>query len=129
MQIDTTLGGLESSPRAAAAAEAAGYDGVFTGELNHDPFLPLVLAAGATERIDIGTSIAVAFSRSPMSVAYTAYDLQRFSIGTWIAGQGARHSALLHALGPTGGADARVRAGTTSRVALLVRRGAPHVRG
>jgi alkanesulfonate monooxygenase SsuD/methylene tetrahydromethanopterin reductase-like flavin-dependent oxidoreductase (luciferase family) len=81
MLIDTALGGIESSSGAAAAAAEAGYDGVFTGELNNDPFLPLVLAAGATERIDIGTSIAIAFSRSPMAVAYTAYDLQRFSVG------------------------------------------------
>jgi probable F420-dependent oxidoreductase len=93
MQIDTTLGGIESSSRAAAAAEAAGYDGVFTGELNHDPFLPLVLAAAATERIDIGTSIAVAFSRSPMSVAYTAYDLQRFSRGRLVLGLGSQVKA------------------------------------
>jgi probable F420-dependent oxidoreductase len=93
MQIDTTLGGLESSRGAAAAAEAAGYDGVFTGEMNNDPFLPLVLAAGATERIDIGTSIAVAFSRSPMSVAYTAYDLQRFSGGRLVLGLGSQVKA------------------------------------
>jgi probable F420-dependent oxidoreductase len=90
MLIDTHLGGLESASAAAAAAEAAGYDGVFTGELNNDPFLPLALAAAATERVDIGTSIAVAFSRSPMSVAYTAYDLQRFSGGRLVLGLGSQ---------------------------------------
>jgi hypothetical protein len=63
MLIDATLGPLESA--AAAGAEKSGYAGIFTGELNNDPFLPLALAAGATDRIDIGTSIAVAFSRSP----------------------------------------------------------------
>jgi hypothetical protein len=67
MQIDTTLGGLDSAGQSAAAAEAAGYDGVFTGELNNDPFLPLVLAAASTEHIDIGTALAIAFSRSPMT--------------------------------------------------------------
>jgi probable F420-dependent oxidoreductase len=90
MLIDTHLGGLESASAAAAAAEAGGYDGVFTGELNSDPFLPLALAAEATERIDIGTSIAVAFARSPMSVAYTAYDLQRFSGGRLVLGLGSQ---------------------------------------
>jgi probable F420-dependent oxidoreductase len=90
MLIDAHLGGLESAAAAAAAAEAAGYDGVFTGELNHDPFLPLALAAGATERIDIGTSIAVAFARSPMSVAYTAHDLQRYSGGRLVLGLGSQ---------------------------------------
>jgi probable F420-dependent oxidoreductase len=90
MLIDTHLGGLESASAAAAAAESAGYVGVFSGELNNDPFLPLALAAAATERIDIGTSIAVAFSRSPMSVAYTAYDLQRFSRGRLVLGLGSQ---------------------------------------
>jgi probable F420-dependent oxidoreductase len=93
MLIDTTLGGLESAATAAVAAEAAGYSGVFTGEVHSDPFLPLACAAGATERIDIGTSIAVAFSRSPMSVAYTAHDLQRFSGGRLVLGLGSQIAA------------------------------------
>ena len=93
MLLDTTVGGLESAATAAAVAEAAGYAGVFTGEVNSDPFLPLALAAGATERIDIGTSIAVALSRSPMSVAYTAYDLQRFSAGRLVLGLGSQVKA------------------------------------
>jgi probable F420-dependent oxidoreductase len=93
MLIDTTLGGLESAASAATAAEAAGYAGVFTGEVHSDPFLPLALAAAATERIDIGTSIAVAFSRSPMSVAYTAHDLQRFSGGRLVLGLGSQIAA------------------------------------
>jgi probable F420-dependent oxidoreductase len=93
MRIDAHLGGLESAAATALAAEAAGYDGVFTGEVNSDPFLPLALAAGATERIDIGTSIAVAFARSPMAVAYTAHDLQRFSGGRLILGLGSQVSA------------------------------------
>jgi probable F420-dependent oxidoreductase len=93
MLIDTTLGGLESAGTAAAAAEADGYSGVFTGEVHSDPFLPLALAAAATRRIDIGTSIAVAFSRSPMSVAYTAHDLQRFSGGRLVLGLGSQIAA------------------------------------
>jgi probable F420-dependent oxidoreductase len=87
MLIDTILGPLES------AAEAAGYDGAFTGEVSNDPFLPLVLAAASTERIDLGTSIAVAFSRSPMALAYTAYDLQRFCRGRLMLGLGSQVKA------------------------------------
>ncbi len=93
MLLDTTVGALDTAADAAAAAERAGYAGVFTGEVNSDPFLPLALAAGATERIDIGTSIAVAFSRSPMSVAYTAQDLQRFSGGRLVLGLGSQVKA------------------------------------
>ncbi len=90
MLIDTILGPLES---AAEAAEADGYDGAFTGEVSNDPFLPLVLAAASTERIDLGTSIAVAFARSPMSLAYTAYDLQRFCRGRFMLGLGSQVKA------------------------------------
>jgi probable F420-dependent oxidoreductase len=90
MLVDTTLGPLESAADVAQEVEAEGYDGAFTGEVHNDPFLPLVLAARATRGIDLGTSIAVAFSRSPMSLAYTAYDLQRFSKGRFILGLGSQ---------------------------------------
>jgi probable F420-dependent oxidoreductase len=93
MQIDTTLAGLDSAGQSAAAAEAAGYDGVFTGELNNDPFLPLVMAAASTEHIDIGTALAIALSRSPISLAYTAHDLQRFSRGRLVLGLGSQVKA------------------------------------
>jgi probable F420-dependent oxidoreductase len=93
MRIDTHLGSLESASELAIAAEAAGYDGAFTGEANSDPFLPLALAAAATERLELGTSIAVALARSPMTVAYTAYDLQRFSRGRFVLGLGSQVKA------------------------------------
>ena len=93
MLIDATLGELESAAATAAAAEAAGYDGIFTGEVNNDAFLPLALAAASTERIDIGSAIAVAFSRSPMSVAYIANDLQRLSRGRLVLGLGTQVKA------------------------------------
>ena len=59
-----------------SALEKAGYDGAYTWEGAHDPFLPLVSAAMTTSRIDLMTSIAVAFSRNPMNLANIAYDLQ-----------------------------------------------------
>jgi probable F420-dependent oxidoreductase len=91
--IDTTLGSLESAAAAAARAEAEGFDGAFTGEVRSDPFLPLALAVASTERIELGTSIAVAFARSPMSLAYTAYDLQRYSRGRFVLGLGSQVKA------------------------------------
>ncbi len=49
--------------------EEAGYDGAFSFEAKHDPFLPLVLAAERTQRLDLGTAIAIAFARNPMTLA------------------------------------------------------------
>jgi probable F420-dependent oxidoreductase len=78
---------------AAARHEAAGYDGLWSSESKHDPFLPLVLAAEHTERIEIGTAIAVAFARSPMTVAYAAHDLQAYSGGRFMLGLGTQVKA------------------------------------
>jgi probable F420-dependent oxidoreductase len=72
----------------ARAHERAGYDGCWTGEINHDPFLPLLLAAEHTDSIAVGTSIAVAFARNPMIVANLGWDLQSFSGGRFILGLG-----------------------------------------
>src|SRR3954453_13178692 len=93
MRIDTHLGDLTTAADDARSAEAAGYAGAFTGEVSGDPFLPLTLAAAATSRIELGTSIAVAFARPPMSVAYTAYDLQRLSRGRFVLGLGSQVKA------------------------------------
>ena len=70
------------------AAEAAGFDGIWTAETKADPFLPLVLAAEHSRRANIGTAIAVAFPRSPATLAYMAWDLQRYSNGRFILGLG-----------------------------------------
>jgi probable F420-dependent oxidoreductase len=67
-----------------------GYDCCWTAEINHDPFLPLVLAAEHTETIELGTSIAVAFARNPMTVANVAWDLQAYSDGRFILGLGSQ---------------------------------------
>ena len=81
---------LAQSGQSAREAEAAGYDGVWGAETSHDPFLSLALAADATERIELGTSIAVAFARNPMTTAVTANDLQSFSGGRFILGLGSQ---------------------------------------
>ncbi|MBV9484517.1 MAG: TIGR03617 family F420-dependent LLM class oxidoreductase [Frankiaceae bacterium] len=90
MLVDTHLGSIETAADDAQHAEELGYDGAFTGEVSSDPFLPLAVAAGTTERMTIGTSIAVAFARSPMTLAYTAHDLQRASGGRFILGLGSQ---------------------------------------
>jgi probable F420-dependent oxidoreductase len=80
----------EEMPSAARELEELGYDGVFTAETSHDPFLPITLAALETERIELGTGIAVAFARNPMSTAVVANDLQLYTEGRFILGLGSQ---------------------------------------
>jgi probable F420-dependent oxidoreductase len=92
MKLDANFGTegryLRSAGDIARAADALGFAGLWSSETKHDAFLPLAIAADATERIELGTSIAVAFSRSPMEVAQTAWDLQDLSGGRFILGLG-----------------------------------------
>jgi probable F420-dependent oxidoreductase len=81
---------LQSLREYARRMEAIGYDGLWTSETQHDPFLPLAVAATATSSIKLGTSIAVAFPRSPMITAYTAWDIQKASEGRFILGLGSQ---------------------------------------
>jgi probable F420-dependent oxidoreductase len=91
MLVDGTIGFDPSGVVGQAeAAEAAGYDGIWSAEVAHDPFLPLVLAAEHTRRIQVGTGIAVAFARNPMTVAATANDLQTLSEGRFLLGLGSQ---------------------------------------
>ncbi len=90
MKIDGNLTGtLDSVGAAASRAEDRGYDGLWSVETSHDPFLPITLAADATDRVELGTGIAVAFARNPMNLANLAYDLQAFS-GRFILGLGSQ---------------------------------------
>jgi probable F420-dependent oxidoreductase len=90
VKLDTGLmpASLHDVPAAAKAAEDMGFDALWTAETSHDPFLPLALAAEHTKRIKLGTSIAVAFPRSPMVLAQIAWDLQTQSGGRFILGLG-----------------------------------------
>ena len=97
MKLDIGLG-VEGKhlPRVAAvarAAEAFGFAGLFTSETKHDAFLPLVVAAEHTKAIELGTSVAIAFGRSPMVTAQTAWDLQDFSGGRLLLGLGTQVQA------------------------------------
>lgn len=91
MKVDAGLNTsrLGEAGPAAKEQEAAGYDGTWTAETAHDPFLPLALAAEHTSTLELGTSIAVAFARSPMTLAATADDLQRYS-GRFLLGLGSQ---------------------------------------
>jgi probable F420-dependent oxidoreductase len=84
---------LANIAKAASTLERRGYDCCWTAEINHDPFLPLVLAAEHTTNIELGTSIAVAFARNPMSVANIGWDLQAYSQGRFLLGLGSQVQA------------------------------------
>ena len=91
MKVDASLGtNLHRAPEAAAKLEALGYDSARTAETAHDPFFPLLLAAEHTERLELATSIAVAFARSPMIVAGIAHDLNAYSGGRLTVGLGSQ---------------------------------------
>jgi probable F420-dependent oxidoreductase len=91
MKIDGGIwGGLDKAGQAAAQQEARGYDGIWVPETSHDPFLPLILAAEHTERLDLATGIVVAFARNPMTLAQVSWDLQAASQGRFILGLGSQ---------------------------------------
>ena len=73
----------------ARAHEAAGYDGCWTGEINNDPFFPLLLAAEHTSTLEVGTSIAVAFARNRAGdVVHHAEAADAFALSFAQGGQG-----------------------------------------
>lgn len=83
-------GELPDVPQVARDLEAIGFDGLYTAEAVHDPFLPLLLAAEHTERTTLFTNIAVAFARSPMDLAQTSDSLQRMTGGRFALGLGSQ---------------------------------------
>jgi probable F420-dependent oxidoreductase len=94
VKIDALLlGGLGEVSAEAAAAQASGYDGVYSSEIGHDPFLLLAQAVGGAPDLEFGTSIAVAFARSPMTAAYSAWDLQALTGGRFYLGLGSQVKA------------------------------------
>ncbi len=85
--------GLRAVADEARRAEAMGFGCLWSAETKHDPFLPLAVAAVNTERLQLGTAIAVAFPRSPMVLAHTAWDLQKASGGRFVLGLGTQVKA------------------------------------
>ena len=91
MKVDASIGSdMKRVPAEAKKLEQMGYSGLRIAELNHDPFMPLAIAASQTESIELITSVAVAFSRNPMSMATLAHDLNAFSNGRFILGLGSQ---------------------------------------
>ncbi|MGP0028902.1 MAG: LLM class F420-dependent oxidoreductase [Acidimicrobiales bacterium] len=91
MKIDAGIGfDPVGIAEAARRAESDGFDGVWSAETSHDPFLPVAIGATATETLEFGTGIAVAFARNPMNLAVLANDLQHLSAGRFILGLGSQ---------------------------------------
>ena len=90
MKVDYyyATGAPEGARDAAREAVAFGYDGFFTAETQHDPFLALPVAGMEAPELELGTAIAVAFPRSPMVTAMTSWDLARLSAGKFLLGLG-----------------------------------------
>ena len=94
MKISSMLGAdLEMAPLSAQHIETMGYDEAFSAEINNEPFFPLVLATEHTERLQLSTSIAVAFARNPMTLANAAWDLNQYSGGRFTLGIGSQIEA------------------------------------
>ncbi len=92
MKVGSWVGGgwLTAVEEAARRVEALGYDYGTTTETQHDSILAATLAAAYTERIDIQTSVTIAFPRSPMVLAMEAWELQHFSRGRFTLGLGSQ---------------------------------------
>jgi probable F420-dependent oxidoreductase len=97
VKLDAGLGTegqhLKGMDKTARAAEDLGFAGLWTSETKHDAFLPLAIAANASHQIELGTSVAIAFSRSPMETAQTSWDLQDLSAGRFVLGLGTQVKA------------------------------------
>jgi probable F420-dependent oxidoreductase len=91
VKLDGYLGpDLAGAGDQAAELEGLGYDGVFTAEGPHEPFLGLAVAAARTRRVELLSNIAVAFARSPLDLAQLADGLQRLSGGRFLLGVGSQ---------------------------------------
>jgi probable F420-dependent oxidoreductase len=91
MKVDGILPfALPQVPARARELERQGFDAGLSAEVSNDPFLPMLLAAEHTERLELMTSIAVAFARNPMTLAQTAHDLNVYSKGRFLLGLGSQ---------------------------------------
>lgn len=92
MKVTTSIPAMDLQAVGAAAkqVEDAGFDGISTQENSHDPFLPLAIAATTTSTLELKTSVAIAFARSPMVAANLGWDLQAASAGRFTLGLGSQ---------------------------------------
>lgn len=92
MRVLTSISGnsLNEAGEIAATLENQGFTGITSQENRHDAFLPLAIAATHTEKLELRTSISIAFARSPMSSAMMAWDIQQASNGRFTLGLGSQ---------------------------------------
>lgn len=91
MKVDGGVGAdLATVGAQAQELEEMGYAGIMTAETSHDPFFPLLVAAQNTSRVELMTSIAVAFARTPMVLANIGHDLNAYSKGRFVLGLGSQ---------------------------------------
>lgn len=92
LRIDAEIAtdALAEIPDLARKAEEFGFDCVWANETKHDPFVQIALASSTTHSISLGTSIALAFTRSPTTIAYAAWDLQNVTGGRFLLGLGSQ---------------------------------------
>lgn len=91
MKVDGGIGWeLDKAGEQAKELEELGYSGILSAETAHDPFFPLLVAAQNTSKVDLMTSIAVAFGRSPMTLANIGHDLNAASGGRFVLGLGSQ---------------------------------------
>lgn len=92
MKVGSGFGGgwLTGVAEAARRAEDLGYDFASTPETSHDSMLTATLAVAATQRMEVQTSVTIAFPRSPTVLAMEAWDLQHLSKGRFIIGLGSQ---------------------------------------
>ncbi|HMD25634.1 MAG TPA: LLM class F420-dependent oxidoreductase [Streptosporangiaceae bacterium] len=91
MKIDKGLSkDILRTEQDAKEIEESGYDGLWVGETKHDPFMQCLLAARATSRVNVVTSVAIAFARTPMLLANLGFDLALYSQGRFILGLGSQ---------------------------------------
>ena len=80
MRIETYIPGLsKNTVEIIKHAESLGYDALVSGELNNEPFLPVLVGLEHSKKMIVRTGLAIAFPRSPMTVANMGWDLQSFS--------------------------------------------------
>jgi probable F420-dependent oxidoreductase len=77
----------------ASDAVRAGFATMWFTESSHNPFLPCAVAAEVAPALGVGTSIAVAFPRSPMVTAQVAWDLAAQTDGKFQLGLGTQVKA------------------------------------
>jgi probable F420-dependent oxidoreductase len=95
MKFDAVLPptSLNQISELANAAEKIGFDALWSTETQHDPFLPMALIADNTQRLQMGTAVAIGLARSPATLAYTSWDLAEASGGRFILGLGTQVKA------------------------------------